>query len=265
LLNSPAAFVDILLERDFHYGSFRMSTCAARDQVACTAAAFGWRHFERPMPAYFAQAVRAAGNGVVVDVGANTGFYTLLAVSASARVSVVAYEPFATVRALLEANLLVSPRRRAVRVLPFAVSDSGGRRVLYVPDAGHGLVETSASLGADFKTGAVSGCVVDVVTLDAQWLGDGRRVGVIKVDAEGHDLAVLRGAMGVLKRDRPVVFVEVLLGADEDGLTRVLQECGYVDYALFLDGPPVAHNVVRHETTAWNHMWLPREMRPFPV
>ena len=96
------------------------------------------------------------------------------------------------------------------------------------------------------------------MTLDSKHAGR-PRVAVIKVDAEGHDLQVLRGAAGLLRRDRPCVFLEVLLGSDEAGLTELLREAGYVDYVLMPDGPAITSDTVAHHTLAWNHMWRPRE------
>lgn len=255
----PASdILEIAGEPGWHLPSFRMHSCGARDQVACSAAAGGWQSFERPTPRAFADAVCHAGDGVVIDVGANTGFYSLLAVSVSAAVKVIAYEPYLPVRRQLQANLRLSPRRRAVRVRPFAASDTAGHKLLYVPDGSHGLVETSASLGADFKASGTSSSPVKAVKLDDQHAGK-RRVAVIKVDAEGHDLAVLQGAAEILRRDRPILFLEVLLRADEAGLTRLLQNNAYVDVTLLPGDAPLISDNTRHHTLAWNHMWLPRE------
>jgi FkbM family methyltransferase len=250
--------IDIVGEPGWHLPSFRMHSCNARDQVACSAAAGGWQSFERPTPAAFADAVHHAGDGLVIDVGANTGFYSLLAVSVSADVGVVAYEPYAPVRQRLQANLRLSPRRRAIKVCPFAASDTAGDKLLYVPDGSHGLVETSASLWAEFKASGTASARVKAVRLDDQHAGR-RRVAVIKVDAEGHDLEVLQGAAGILQRDRPILFLEVLLRADEAGLTRLLHDHAYVDVTLLPDAAPLVLADTRHHTLAWNRLWLPRE------
>ena len=255
---SPQDCVDIAGEADWHRASFRMLCWNGRDQVSRSAAAQGWAGFEPPMPRCFASAVRAAGAELVVDVGANTGFYSLLAVAVSPDIRVTAYEPLPYVRDMLAANIACSPDRDRITVLPYALSDFSGTGTLFVPDAAHGLVETSASLAATFKDGALSRQQVGVATLDALHTG-APRVAVLKVDAEGHDLQVLRGARSVLLRDRPTVFVEVLLGADEAGLTRLLNECGYLDRALRQDGQSPFGRVVVHDSQAWNHLWVPED------
>ena len=232
-----------------------MSRCGGRDQVV-GAAAQGWTEFEKPMPRYFAQAVRDAKGGVILDVGANTGFYTLLAISLLKTVRVVAYEPLDSVRNILCRNLRLNRARSRVTVLSFAASNANGRVTLFIPDASHGLVETSASLSSAFKNEPGARQSVTTKTLDSMHL-TGPRVAVIKIDAEGHDIEVLRGAEQLMLRDRPIVFVEVLFGADEQGLTEILNRCGYSDILLFPDGASAPSRTVTHQTLAWNHMWVP--------
>jgi len=249
--------VEIVGEKDWFSPGFRMDRCGGRDQVAGQAAS-GWRSFESPMPHYFAEAVREAGKGLVLDVGANTGFYTLLALSVSAEAKVFAYEPMSSVRALLQRNLKLNKAGRRVKVLPHAASNANGEFTLFIPDDSHGLVETSASLSAAFKNEIGREESVTTKTLDSMHRY-GKRVGVIKIDAESHDIEVLRGAEKLMVRDRPKVFVEVLLGADERGLTEILRRCGYQDLVLFPRGASAPNSMVVHETLAWNHMWVPQD------
>jgi FkbM family methyltransferase len=255
-------FVDIAGESGWDYPSFQMLACEATDQVACTAAARGWSAFEQPMPAVLRVLLANADAGIFVDVGANTGFYSLLALAVSAQTSVVSYEPLAPVRKILEKNFKLNEvalnLRRRAKISACAVSDQTGRTKLFVPDQGHGLVETSASLSATFKECVVGHITVRRTTLDAGFKKN-QRVTFIKIDAEGHDVQVLAGAKSLLLRDRPIVFVEVLLGADEERLTSLLTRVGYVDLVMRpaeILGP---HREVRHDTVGWNHIWLPEE------
>ena len=244
-------------EAGWHRSTFKMQVCDGRDQVARSAAT-GWAVFEAPMPQLFAKAVLDAGKGSIIDVGANTGFYTLLATAVSRKVTVTAYEPMNEVRAILTSNLKLAPGRSRVSIRPNAISSTSGICTLFVPDGSHGLVETSASLLREFKGGSGYTCDVQALTLDSAHINE-RKVAVIKIDAEGHDLDVLIGAQQILMRHRPVVFLEVLLGADEAALTQILQRCRYVDVALTGDGAFVQRDTVRHHTDAWNHMWLPSD------
>lgn len=66
---------------------------------------------------------------------------------------------------------------------------------------------------------------------------------IIKVDVEGAELAVLRGAREILRRDRPTLFLSVhptelrLLDESVDSLMREIDDLGYV--CLEIDGGPV--------------------------
>jgi len=258
--SSHGESVDIRGESDWDTPSFRMLACDARDQVACTAAALGWRQFEQPMPAVLRALLKTTEPGIFVDVGANTGFYSLLALAVSSRTRVVAYEPLSSVREILRKNLglnavTLNTGTRA-RLSGLALSDETGSARLFLPDQAHGLVETSASLSATFKESVQSYEIVKRTTVDAEFRA-AHRVSFIKVDAEGHDVQVLAGAKALLQRDRPIVFVEVLLGADETKLTSLLRQVAYVDLVMRpaeIVGP---HREVRHDTFGWNHVWLP--------
>lgn len=54
-----------------------------------------------------------------------------------------------------------------------------------------------------------SGDRVDVVTLDDFLTNDTERVGLIKFDVEGMDFDALKGAEGILKRDRPILLTSI--------------------------------------------------------
>jgi FkbM family methyltransferase len=82
---------------------------------------------------------------------------------------------------------------------------------------------------------------VQVSTLDAE-LGD-RRPGAIKIDVEGAELDVLRGARAVLSAARPVVVFEHvaaaarLYGSQSGALWDLLTEFGYRIFAVTGEGP----------------------------
>jgi hypothetical protein len=92
------------------------------------------------------------------------------------------------------------------------------------------------SPGASFEAAVAGltpgrGVAVPVVTLDEYFRGEARRIAALKVDVEGHELAVLRGARRVLERHAPLVVVECeVRHVGEDGVRAVLQffaERGY--------------------------------------
>ena len=131
-----------------------------------------------------------------VDLGANCGYFSLLAASSGARVH--AFEPGARNLWLLRRNAALNGFD--IDIHPHAVA---GREelVAYDPIEGNGAI---SALGDGFP--AEGQQVLRTVTLDGA-LG-GRRVDAIKMDVEGAEGLVLDGAEAVLAH-RPTLFAEL--------------------------------------------------------
>ncbi len=238
-----------------------MDRLGGRDQIVATAALSSWAAFERPLPALLHGWV-ARAPGLVVDVGANTGFYALLAACASPEARVLAFEPYRPVFEVLVRNLAANACGRRIEAVPLALSRREGVATLYVPTQEHGLMETSSSLEAGFKAVHSEAQAIRTATLDAFLAGhprEGDHVTLIKVDVEGHDAAVLEGARRTIARSRPLLFIEVLPRADTVALTRFLDEEGYVDVPIRSDAPLRQETQVQVHAEAWNHALLPSE------
>ncbi|WP_327428462.1 FkbM family methyltransferase [Streptomyces sp. NBC_01236] len=137
-----------------------------------------------------------AGCGTAVDVG---GWYGPWARRLSGRArEVVAVEPVPHL-----ARLLASATPVNVRVVRAAASDRPGTARLWLPPGDAGDRGVSSLVRRDIHAHALE---VPCVTLDGLKLHD---VDFIKIDVDGNELAVLRGASGLLARDRPALFVEL--------------------------------------------------------
>jgi len=137
---------------------------------------------------------------VSVDAGANRGVWTEMLRRHSRRV--VAFEPnpkmFAELRRCARAG---------VEAHPFALSDRSGTADLLVPRNDRGYSNQGASLSMTrIGDGRFATVTVETRRLDDLDLGP---VGFIKVDVEGHEIAVLEGARETLRRDRPTLVVEI--------------------------------------------------------
>lgn len=180
---------------------------------------------------------------VVLDVGAAFGSYALPALAAGARV--VAFCPAKFDRDLLEENLRLNPAL-AVRCLvaPVGLHREDGH---YDPDH-DAFVAGFPPREADHDGGQW----LPVRSLDG-WLADHpgvMPVDWIKIDVEGAELDVLRGAEGCLRRYRPRLLVE--LHEFVRGKEKIAAEvwaflCG-LDLGYRQDGPwqHVRGSVVRH-------------------
>ncbi|WP_277602668.1 MULTISPECIES: FkbM family methyltransferase [Protofrankia] len=101
--------------------------------------------------------------------------------------------------------------RPNVTVVPKAASDVEGFAELWLPPGGRGTEGRACLLpqgcGHAERTGHTEHTVkVETVRLDSLDVDD---VGLVKIDVEGHELAVLRGAEGIIRRWRPNLVVEI--------------------------------------------------------
>lgn len=171
-----------------------------------------------------------------IDVGANFGIYSLAAsrlVGEGGRV--IAFEPTAQSFAVLRQNIELN-RLANVDAFQSAVSDKAGTAWLY-----YGTDPVRNSLGQD-PCCEEGGEMVTVNCLDnVVDQVSAHRVDVIKIDAEGAEQLVLRGASSLLTTMRPVIIYEVNpeacfhLGLPEDGATKLLERLGY---DFFVHGRP---------------------------
>lgn len=173
----------------------------------------------------------------LLDVGANIGYFSLLAATAG-RARAVAFEPQRPVADLLQRSAAHNGIEGLVRVERLALADRPATmRMTSCPgNTGH-----SRLAGADCA--AVEPYPVSVVALD-DWLRDNPvgPVSVCKIDTEGAELRVLLGMAQLLDREGPAIAVEVIdehlagFGASGQGVRELLRSHAYADvsegYAL---------------------------------
>ncbi|KQP52642.1 hypothetical protein ASF39_06945 [Methylobacterium sp. Leaf108] len=187
------------------------------------------------------------------DIGANNGVYTLLACASNPGLISHAFEPYPPVISILQQTIAANAFRDRVTLHQVALSDANGTAQLYVPDAGHGLLETSCSLNSEFQqfAGSVS---VPTRRLDDMHLP---APSFIKLDVEGHEPAVLAGARRTLREARPILFIEVLREADTTLVNEIAATDGFQRYRLHQDGYVLREDVVAFDLAAWNHVLVP--------
>jgi len=164
----------------------------------------------------------------VWDVGANHGRLSLLCARHGAS-RVLAIEPLASNIARLTeyfaANLELSAR---IDVLQAAIADADGE-VEFVSvdtDGAVGQIRSRDVAGYDHTGQSTSTTNVPSWRLDS--LRASRRApSVIKIDVEGAEALVLRGAAAVLTHDRPIVIVEIHNADAGRASLRLLRDAGY--------------------------------------
>jgi FkbM family methyltransferase len=157
---------------------------------------------------------------VVLDLGANVGFLTLVAAALTGHTGrVVSYEPFPATAAALRANVSAN-QLPFVDVVEAAVADEAGSQRLHLNSS-----DQDASLIGDGNVGVD----VDVVTIDSEMRRLGLTPNVVKIDVEGAELAVIHGMRATLATARPIIVCEVHVGIANlnDPVPTALREAGY--------------------------------------
>ena len=191
----------------------------------------------------------------VIDVGANVGFFTRrFAEWTGASGAVIAIEPEArNVEDLGRMRLRHSLAQ--VECIQAAAGTLDGTAHLVI-NPGH---------PADHRIGA-NGVKVDVVAIDTLMRRRGwPDVSLIKVDVQGAELGVLRGASETIARSRPALYVEVddealkQQGTSAAQLVDELQAFGYRAYAP-RDRTPLSARSILERTADGGYtdvLWLP--------
>ncbi|MBG9389044.1 FkbM family methyltransferase [Caenimonas aquaedulcis] len=151
---------------------------------------------------------------VFYDVGANVGFFSLLAASRGARV--IAFEPLARNADLFDRNLQLNRIASATLVRCAVGRHEGMARF---------KSGASASMGRLSREGDVE---VPVTALDA-FLAAGRAPAptVIKMDIEGAESEALAGARSLLQAHRPLLFLSTHGWKQHEACRAALQDMGY--------------------------------------
>jgi FkbM family methyltransferase len=245
--------------------TFWMGLQGRRDQVAVEALRKGWTSYEAPLPQLIATWSFNLPL-VFADIGANSGYYSLLSAAFGAK-NVIAFEPADDIADLLNANIKRSTLDQKIQLKRLAISSNSGISKIYYPEASHGLIETSASLNPTFRSTHEKTAEVQVETLDNALIGiiTNNEKLLLKIDVEGHDLAVLEGAARIIAEQRPAIIIELLPGVELGSFVSFLKNNKYAHYTLSCDGylkkePLSAQNVTWPQR---DHLLLPKEAADF--
>jgi FkbM family methyltransferase len=213
---------------------FFMLDCEGKDQVVRAVNQYGWKGYEPPLPLLIARQ-SFYRQSYFIDVGANTGYYSLLAACTGAP-KVWAFEPVPAIRHIFESNVLESGLGQKMTISPNAVGENQGQFDMYLPDDSHGLIEASASLNPTFRQNHSGKVEVEVVTLDDYFVKNnlielGKPI-FIKVDVESLEPQVLKGGDKLLNDYRPTLALELLPGTDIAFFDNFKKNYNYTHYWL---------------------------------
>ena len=181
----------------------------------------------------------ARSGGLLVDVGANYGYFTLLWLGGRAGNQVVAFEASPRNHAALRANISRNNCEARVQIHELALGSAPGTARFSLGEEGQ------TGWGGLAPEGGSAEVTVPVDTLD-QTIGTNVVVDLLKIDVEGADSWVLQGARRLLteKRVRQIYFEQnrprmKALGIGENEAATFLESLGYKCSVLSGEGTEI--------------------------
>lgn len=229
---------------------------AGKDRIAIKLAKRGLHGYEGETVRLFLPLVRQAET--VLDVGANTGLFALLAAAANPACQVWAFEPVPFIFDMLEKNVRLN-RLTNLHTVQQAVADFVGESTFYVTRTNVGIPTDSSSNEA-FR-GQTEEFRLPTTTLDA-FVGELglASLDVLKIDAESTEVKVIRGAARVLESYRPYVICEVLENIDHGELQGTFESLDYRFYHIDPAGLHLQPNLSGSlEVDERNYLFVPAE------
>ena len=235
----------------------RVATLPGGGRLALTLDEYSWRKlyfqldpsmhrwlYERETTLFFRRWLRSGDR--VIDVGANVGYFTMLAAQMVGDEGAVhAFEPNPRVVSLLHKSVALNGFRRRVRVTDKAVSVQTGSLSFFSPTDPGNTYEATVVKRDDIPL-----CSLEVasVSLDDYAVSNAvERVRLLKIDVEGAEVEVLYGAQQLLRKSRPeAVICEFAPRSDAEeewcALIAVFAAFDYEPYRLDESGKPIGPN-----------------------
>lgn len=140
---------------------------------------------------------------VIYDVGAHTGYYSLLSASHNSKARIYAFEPVSEYFEITEKNIKLNSYDGRIKAFKVGLSDSNG-------SADISLAGSGSSLNTDMVVSDNKETIV-TTTLDSLIQKEGiPKPDIMKIDVESHELAMLNGMKDVLNSAKPILYMEII-------------------------------------------------------
>lgn len=169
-------------------------------------------------------------SNVVLDIGANTGVYSLITKSVNPQAKVYAFEPVKRVFEKLKANIDLNGFD--VVCTEAALSNYDGTAKIFIPDTEHVYTVTVNDniLSKNIKTIETE---IRTVTLKSFIEQEAiNHIDLIKLDVETHEPEVLEGFGSYLMMYKPTILIEILNDNVGTKVQSYAEKCGYLFFNI---------------------------------
>lgn len=169
-----------------------------------------------------------------MDIGANIGYFTVLAGKSNLMIKIVAFEPARGPLHFLRKNVALNFNQNdRIKVESLALSDKSGKitfndvrnpkyRYLKYNLAGEG------NIGLEVKNREIVNYEVDTITLDNYVASTGFIPDLIKIDTEGTEHLILGNGLQTIRTARPIIICEILYNRIEKQLDSIFLPENYL-------------------------------------
>ena len=170
-------------------------------------------------------------NSTVIDVGAYTGIYSLLASSLRNDIKILAIEPMSNNFLRLKENIKINGFKN-IEAIRAALGDEDKKGFLLVNNStSH---PSASSLKEHEKRNTIK--KEEIKILKGESLIDKESiVELIKIDVEKTEPQVIKGFFDLIKRHHPILFVEALTNHDLDEIMELCKQYGYNTFLQILE------------------------------
>jgi FkbM family methyltransferase len=200
----------------------------------------------------------AKNSKTIIDIGANTGGFSVLAGLANNSASMYAIEPYAPNFNRLKINLGLNNCSN-VKPLQVAMGESIGMIEFTVPESND--ITMVSSVNGEFSKAMHPSVkwkkqTVPLATLDhVKSSNNIGKIDLIKCDVETYEMSVFRGMDVILREDRPVIIFESFLNDERQTFfNEVLKKYNYYVYGVLNEGLVHLNNGFRKDVGGLNYL-----------
>ena len=222
----------------------------------------GLHAFENEEFPFFTKLISSCN--LMLDIGSNIGYYTLLAKRYQPTIKVIAFEPMPSVFKYLNKNIQIN-HFKDVFTEQLALSNVHGNASFYtrINPRMKSIVDQlpgDSSLDSSIVQSAIE-VQVKLDTLDnyvKQHLNENEKIDFIKIDTEATEHLVFQGAENVLKNHRPIIMCEVIKDKIQHELEAIFSKYDY-NYMRISNKELVLYEHLVIEKPKEDYFFIPKE------
>jgi FkbM family methyltransferase len=166
----------------------------------------------------------------ILDIGANTGIYSLVAQTINPKAKVFAFEPVKRVFTRLQENIALN--NFDITAIEKAVSDRDGTAMIYDTNAEHTL---SVTVNKNMLEGSADVIETQIETISLNsFIKQNKLTGIdlMKIDVETHEPEVLEGFSDYLVQYKPTMLIEILNDDIGQKVDKIVEGMGYLFFNI---------------------------------